>query len=167
MNKLCWSEVFFAELISERDNWLKEECSYTSASLLSVAKSSNWLKAALTKDVNFLKHKNDLCQLSPSYILDKVFGIDFLVTFELENEVYTYGIDVTSNKDAFENKLYKANSASRKQIRSKLGLDGFLVVGISLAFDFYSACSKRELNYIAACIEQAVVTGKSSVWVEK
>lgn len=167
MGKAFWSEVFLSQLVEKRDNWQREDCSFSSEYLLKIAQSSNWLKAAIQQDKQFLRHKNDLTKLESSYILDKVFGIDFLITFELEDDFYTFGIDVTSNQSVLKDKEYKANSFSRKDVRDKLRLDGFIVIGISEAFESFSACSGRELQYIAACIEQAVITGKSSVWIEK
>lgn len=167
MGRAFWSEVFFSHLVEKVYNWEREECSFTSEYLLKIAESSNWLKAAIQQDKQFLKNKNDLTKLDPSYILDKVFGIDFLITFELEDDFYTFGIDVTSNKSVLDKKEYKANSISRKDVRDKLRLDGFIIIGISEAFESFSACSDRELQYIAACIEQAVITGKSSIWIEK
>jgi hypothetical protein len=167
MGRAFWSETFFSQLIEKRDNWQREECPFTSEYLLKIAQSSNWLKAAIQQDKQFLKHKNDLTTLDPSYILDKVFGIDFLITFELEDDFYTFGIDVTSNQSVLKDKEYKANSFSRKDVRDKLRLDGFIVIGISETFESFPACSSREINYIAACIEQAVITGKSSIWIEK
>ncbi len=167
MGRAFWSETFFSQLIEKRDNWQREECPFTSEFLLKIAQSSNWLKAAIQQDKQFIRHKNDLTALDPSYILDKVFGIDFLVTFELEDDFYTFGIDVTSNKSVLESKEYKANSFTRKEVRTKLRLDGFIIIGISESFEFFTACSDRELQYIAANIEQAVITSKSSVWIEK
>lgn len=167
MGRAFWSEVFFSHLVEEKDNWIVEACSFTSKYLLNIAESSNWLKAAIQQDKKFIKYKNDLSTLEPSYILDKVFGIDFLITFELEDDFYTFGIDVTSNKSVLDSKEYKSNSASRKDVRDKLRLDGFIIIGISESFETFSACSDREQQYIAVCIEQAIITGKSSIWIEK
>lgn len=153
-----WSEVFFTNLIQFATNWSLLDCPISSSTLLELAASSNWLKAAKVKDKEFIKNCKDLSVLAPSYILDKVFGIDFIIEVEFANGPYYYSVDVTSNTCIanLESKVYKSKSDSRLALADKIGLDGHLVVGIDERFEHFSLLSAWEKVGMVSAIEKAL-----------
>ena len=153
-----WSEVFFTNLIQFATNWSLLDCPISSSTLLELAASSNWLKAAKVKDKEFIKNSNDLSVLAPSYILDKVFGIDFIIEVEFANGPYYYSVDVTSNTSIanLESKVYKSKSDSRLALADKIGLDGHIVIGIDERFENFSLLSHWEKVGMVSTIEKAL-----------
>lgn len=153
-----WSEVFFTNLVEFATGWSVLDCSLSSTTLLELAANSNWLKAAKAKDKEFIKNSKDLSVLAPSYILDKVFGVDFIVEVEFANGPYYYSVDVTSNCFIrnLEQKVYKSKSDSRLALANKIGLDGHLVVGIDEKFENFSLLSTWEKVGMVAVIEKAL-----------
>jgi hypothetical protein len=158
VNSVFWSEVFFTNLVSFATGWSLLDCPLSSATLLELAASSNWLRAAKAKDKEFIKNSKDLSVLAPSYILDKVFGIDFIVEVEFANGPYYYSVDVTSNTTIanLEQKVYKSKSDARLAIAEKMGLDGHIVVGIDERFEHFSLLSHWEKIGMIAAIEKAL-----------
>ena len=159
MNVLAfWSEVFFINLINYTTNWSLLDCPLSSATLLELASSSNWLKAAKAKDKEFIKNSKDLSVIAPSYILDRVFGIDFIIEVEFANGPYYYSVDVTSNTTIanLEQKVYKSKSDARLAIAKKLDLNGHIVVGIDEKFEHFSLLSHWEKMGMIAVVEKAL-----------
>jgi hypothetical protein len=153
-----WSEVFFTNLVSFATGWSLLDCPLSSSTLLELAANSNWLKAAKAKDKEFIKNSKDLSVLAPSYILDKVFGIDFIVEIEFANGPYYYSVDVTSNCciKNLESKVYKSKSDSRAALADKIGLDGHIVIGVDEKFENFSLLSTWEKVGMIAAIEKAL-----------
>lgn len=154
-----WSEVFFTSLISFASGWSILDCPLSTKDLLEIAASSNWLKAAKLKDKEFIKNSGDLTVLAPSYVLDRLFGIDFLIEVELPDGPMYFSVDVTSNCDInnLEKKVYTSRSQSRRHIATRLGLDGHLVVAIDEKFEHFSLLSHWEKVGIISAIEKALV----------
>lgn len=153
-----WSEVFFKSLVDFATGWSLLDCPLSSAILLELAANSNWLKAAVSKDKEFMKNSKDLSVLAPSYILDKVFGVDFIVEVEFANGPYYYSVDVTSNCCVrnLESKVYKSKSDCRAALASKIGLDGHIVIGVDEKFEHFSLLSTWEKLGMVSAIEKAL-----------
>jgi hypothetical protein len=153
-----WSEVFFTNLVSFATGWSLLDCPLSSSTLLELAANSNWLKAAKAKDKEFIKNSKDLSVLAPSYILDKVFGVDFILEIEFANGPFYYSVDVTSNCcfQNLESKVYKSKSDSRSALADKIGLDGHIVIGVDEKFENFSLLSTWEKVGMVAAIEKAL-----------
>ena len=169
VNSVFWSEVFFTNLVQFATNWSLLDCPISSATLLELAASSNWLKAAKVKDKEFIKNSKDLSVLAPSYVLDKVFGIDFIIEVEFANGPYYYSVDVTSNTTIanLEQKVYKSKSDARLAIANKLDLNGHIVVGIDEKFEHFSLLSHWEKVGMIAAIEKALSNEMPYVRIHK
>jgi hypothetical protein len=164
-----WSEVFFTNLVSFATGWSLLDCPLSSSTLLELAANSNWLKAAKAKDKEFIKNFKDLSVLASSYILDKVFGVDFILEIEFANGPYYYSVDVTSNTTIanLESKVYKSKSDARVAIAEKMGLDGHIVVGIDEKFEHFSLLSTWEKIGIVSAIEKALSNEMPYVRIHK
>jgi hypothetical protein len=154
-----WSEVFFKSLANFATGWSIVDCPLNSNTLLQMAEGSHWLKVAKAKNSEFIKNSENLNIIAPSYILDVVYGVDFILEIEFANGPFYYSVDVTSNKSLrnIEHKVATSKRDCRADLAQKLDLYGHMIIGIDEKFSNFSLLSHWEKVGIVSTIEKAFI----------
>lgn len=152
--------------VARIDSWSILECPLSTKQLLTMSEGTGLLDTVKTKCKEFVRVAPNYELVNKAVVLDTVFGIDFLLEVDMgdENSLYL-AIDVTTQDWQLIPKLKKQRSKSRTALRSKLGLDGFLIIGIDRNVFSESGFSNATLKLLRLEVEGALRKGSPYVWV--